>query len=131
LISPSLQQKINKARAKAPSEVPIARLCADLVFASMEDETTIPETLAKLKQQHGSFWSVVTAFQFMSGRRGEFAAEAAPPSEQSRLLAAHAVAKHVCEQAALGASSTAVSPSAIAAAKDYLAKQALPPATTP
>lgn len=129
MISPSLQQKIKKARAKAPLEVPIARLCADLIFASMENEATIPETLARLKQQHGNFWSVVTVFQFMSGRRGEFAAEAAPLNEQSRLLAAHAVAKHVCEQTELGASATSLSPASIAAAKDYLSKQGSLPTT--
>lgn len=59
--------------------------------------------IAQLKKGVGNNWSPVTALQFMSGRRGEFAVDCAAPEEQANLHLAHLVAKHVCSENGLGA----------------------------
>lgn len=58
---------------------------------------------AQLKQGLGNNWSPVTALQFMSGRRGEFAADCAEPQERAKLYLAHLAAKQVCSYEGLGA----------------------------
>lgn len=103
MTSPSLRHKIAKTRAAAPSELPKARLCANVILAALEGEEAVQRAVAELKQGVGNNWSPVTAFQFMSGRRGEFAAECAAPEEKVHLLFAHLVARQVCEQEGLGA----------------------------
>ena len=97
MTSPALRHKIAKARAVAPHELPQARLCAQVIMAVMVgDEKAVESAVAQLKQGQGAIWSVVTAFQFMSGRRGEFAADCAAPEEQELMNLAHLVAKQVC-----------------------------------
>jgi hypothetical protein len=102
-MSPSLRQKIARARAQAPHELPMARLCADVILAALDGEAAMQSSIAQLKNGVGQNWSPVTALQFMSGRRGEFAADCAAPEEQANLHLAHLVAKHVCSENGLGA----------------------------
>jgi len=103
MTSPALRQKINKARAFAPHELPKARLCANVILAMIEDKDALQAAIAQLKQGVGNNWSHITALQFMSGRRGEFAAECAPLEERLQLTLAHLVAKQMCSQHGLGA----------------------------
>lgn len=102
MTSPSLRQKIAQARVSAPHELPKARLCANVILAVMEGEDAVKSAIAQLKHGLGNNWSHITAFQFMSGRRGEFAADCAAPEEQVQLHFAHLLAKQVCSQEGLG-----------------------------
>jgi hypothetical protein len=98
--SPSQIQKIAKARAAASQELPQARLCSAVVLAFAESPTrdaTRELSVAVLKDALGSNWSPVTAFQFMSGMRGQFAAECSLDGEREQMLLAHKIAKTVCE----------------------------------
>jgi len=101
--SPTLRTKIAQARAFAPHELPKARLCANVILAAVDGENAMQSAVAQLKQGLGNNWSPVTALQFMSGRRGEFAADCAAPQEQAQLYLAHLVAKQVCSDEGLGA----------------------------
>lgn len=101
--SPALRAKIAQARAFAPHELPKARLCANVIFAAVDGESAIASAVAQLKLGLGKNWSPMTALQFMSGRRGEFAADCAPLQEQAQLYLAHLVAKRVCSDEGLGA----------------------------
>lgn len=101
--SPALKSKIAQARALAPHELPKARLCANVILAAGDGESAMALAVAQLKQGLGNNWSPVTALQFMSGRRAEFAAECAAPTEQAQLYLAHLVAKQVCSDGGLGA----------------------------
>lgn len=93
MTSKALEAKIRDARAAAPQEVPIAMLCANVMSAlAADDEAAVEVAVAELKSVGGRYWSTVTALQFMSGQRGQFAAEAAPPEERERLLVAHRIA---------------------------------------
>lgn len=101
--SPALRTKIAQARAFAPHELPKARLCANVILAAVNGENAMESAVAQLKQGLGNNWSPITALQFMSGRRGEFAADCAAPQEQAQLYLAHLVAKRVCSDEGLGA----------------------------
>lgn len=101
--SPSLRIKIAQARASAPHELPKARLCANVILAAVNGENAMESAVTQLKQGLGNNWSPITALQFMSGRRGEFAADCAAPQEQAQLYLAHLVAKRVCSDEGLGA----------------------------
>lgn len=101
--SPALRSKIALARALAPHELTKARLCANVILAACDDANALALALVQLKQGLGNNWSPVTALQFMSGRRGEFAADCAAPNEQAQLYLAHLVAKQVCSVEGLGA----------------------------
>lgn len=101
--SPALRAKIAKARVYAPQELPKARLCANVILAAVDGENRMESAVAELKQGLGNNWSPITALQFMSGRRGEFAADCAAPHEQAQLYLAHLVAKRVCSGEGLGA----------------------------
>ena len=101
--SPALRTKIAQARAFAPNELPKARLCANVIMAAVDGENAMASAVAQLKQGLGNNWSPITALQFMSGRRGEFAADCAAPQEQAQLYLAHLVAKRVCSEEGLGA----------------------------
>lgn len=101
--SASLTHKIAKTRAGALHELPKAQLCANAILAHLEGEGAATQALAQLKQGLGNNWSHITALQFMSGRRGEFAADCAAPEEQGRLHFARLIAKSVCDEIALGA----------------------------
>lgn len=103
MVSPSLRAKIAKLREIAPYELPKARLCANLILSSVDGQSAIQLAVDQLKQGLGNNWSATTALQFMSGRRGEFAADCAEPHEQARLYLAHLVAKQVCSDEGLGA----------------------------
>lgn len=102
MTSVSMRQKIAKARAAAPSELPKARLCAKVILAALEGQESMKHAVAELKKGVGNNWSHTLAFQFMSGMRGEFAADCAEPDEQDQLHLARLLAKHVCEQEKLG-----------------------------
>lgn len=106
MTSPSLLKKIAKARQAAPSELPMARLCATVILASIESEEAVHLAVATLKEALGRNWSYVTALQFMSGRRGEFAADCSLPEEQVSLHLAHLVAQQVCNDQNLGGVNT-------------------------
>lgn len=94
MASTALEKKIRATRAAAFQEVPLARLCARVMDAlAAGDDAGIQHTVAELKAAGGRFWSPTTAVQFMSGRRGQFACEAAPAPEREHLLRAHLVAK--------------------------------------
>lgn len=58
--------------------------------------------LKELKAAHGTTWSLTTALQLLSGRRGQFAAECGTPDEHAGLYLAHLVAKSVCSSEELG-----------------------------
>lgn len=103
MTSPSLRRKITQARVLAPYELPKARLCTNVILAVFDGEAAMQSAIAQLKEGLGNNWSHITAFQFMSGRRGEFAADCATPEEQVQLHLAHLVAKQVCNQNGLGA----------------------------
>lgn len=97
MTSAALAKKISDQRAIAHLEVQMARLCAEVIYAVIRrkaDEQQI--AVRALKAACGRNWSHVTAMQYMSGRRGEFAALAAPSDEVERLFVAHLVAKDVC-----------------------------------
>lgn len=59
--------------------------------------------LQGLRQGCGANWAATQAFQFMSGRSGEFAAECGEPAEKTYLYQAHLLAKAVCNELGLGA----------------------------
>lgn len=101
--SPALKTKIAQARAFAPHELPKARLCANVILAALDGENAMESAVLQLKQGLGNNWSPITALQFMSGRRGEFAADCAAPQDQAQLYLAHLVAKRVCSDEGLGA----------------------------
>lgn len=105
MASDALAKKIRDTRAFAVHEVPKARLCAEVIYALIREDDLggIQQAVDELKGCCGNNWSPITALQFMSGRRGEFAAEAAPIEEQERLLCAHLLAKEFCNRKALGA----------------------------
>lgn len=101
--SPALRHKIAKARLIAPLELNKARLCSNVILSSMEGDDAMEATVVLLKQGLGNNWSPVTAMQFMSGRRGEFATDCAEPHERAQMYLAHLVAKHICSTEGLGA----------------------------
>ena len=101
--SPALLHKIAKARAAAPSELPLVRQCARVVLAWATENVEQEVELAGLKAAHGSNWSLITALQLLSGRRGQFAAECGAPRERATLFHAHLLAKACCSQGDLGA----------------------------
>lgn len=101
--SPALLQKIKKARASAPADLPLVRSCAQVVLIWAFNERGFDGAVLQLKADHGARWSLTTALQLLSGRRGEFAAEVGTPEERQTLYLAHLVAKAVCSDAGLGA----------------------------
>lgn len=101
--SPALLHKIAKARAAAPSELPLVRQCARVVLAWATADGEQEAAIAGLKAAHGSNWSLITALQLLSGRRGRFAAECGAPHERATLFHAHLLAKACCHQGDLGA----------------------------
>lgn len=102
MTSPALIHKIAQARKFAPHELPKARLCANVILAVFAGDNAMESAVVQLKLGLGNHWSPVTALQFMSGRRGEFAANCAEPQEQAQLYLAHLVAKQVCSDEGLG-----------------------------
>lgn len=105
MTSPSMQKKIENARRNAKYELPMARVCAKVIWACTQDAEALQAALMELKEVCGLNWSHVTAFQFMSGMRGEFASDSAPQEEQPQLYAACLLAKAVCHGLMLGGSS--------------------------
>ncbi len=103
MTSPALRHEIAQARAFAPHEFHKARLCANVILSAIDGESAMESAVAQLKQGLGNNWSPVTALQFMSGRRGEFAVDCAAPKERAQLYLAHLAAKQVCSDEGLGA----------------------------
>lgn len=101
--SPSLLFKIAKARAEAPSDLPLVRHCARVVLAWALNDVELDAALKALKDSHGARWSLTTALQLLSGRRGQFAAECGKMDERFMLYFAHLLAKAACNDAGLGA----------------------------
>ncbi|GKS73256.1 hypothetical protein AVME950_00190 [Acidovorax sp. SUPP950] len=101
--SPALRAKIAKTRAGASSDLPLIRSAARVVQAWVADDGSLASALAEMKATHGSNWSLTTALQVLSGRRGQFAAECGLPDERAELFLAHLVAKSTCSGAGLGA----------------------------
>lgn len=100
--SPALAHKIAKARAAAPADLPLVRHCAHVVMAWAKESEELEGAIAELKAAHGPNWSLVTALQLLSGRRGLFAAECCDGHERVAQYHAHLVAKVSCDLAALG-----------------------------
>lgn len=103
MTSPALKSKIAKARANARIELPKAILCANVILSAVIGQEAMGAALSELKRGLGNNWTIVTAMQFMSGRRGEFAADCADPFERAPMYLAHMVAKEVCSSQGLGA----------------------------
>jgi len=101
--SPALLHKIAKARANALSDLPLVRSSALVAIAWLVGGIELDTAVANLKASHGSNWSLTTALQLLSGRRGQFAAECGMAEERAMLYLAHLVAKSACSQAGLGA----------------------------
>jgi len=101
--SPALFYKIKKARASASSDLPLVRTCAQVVLIWLANDGGLDSAVKQLKSAHGTNWSLNTALQLLSGRRGKFAAEAGEIDERATLYYAHFVAKSVCSEAGLGA----------------------------
>lgn len=99
-----MRYKLAKMRQEAPFELPKARLCANVIYALRQGagKQEISDALDKLKRGLGASWSVILAFQFMSGRRAEFAIDCAPADEKPYLFTAHLIAKDVCHEGGLG-----------------------------
>lgn len=102
MTSPALAAKIRKTREIAPLELPKARLCTSVIQALVNGEDTDGPVQA-MKALLGRNWSPSLAIQFMSGRRGEMAAQAGTNAERPNLILAHLIAKDICEEQALGA----------------------------
>lgn len=96
-MSKSLQSKIRQARLNAPLEVPKARLCSRVIIA-MAMGHPLDGPVQELKSGLGGNWSPVLAVQFMSGRRGQMAAQSAPDVERKSLYLAHLVAKEIADR---------------------------------
>lgn len=79
------------------------RRCAAVVLAWAGVAGDLDAAIADLKGAHGFNWSLVTALQLLSGRRGQFAAECAPKEERVPLLLAHLIGKSVSSNLGLGA----------------------------
>ncbi len=101
--SPALLHKIKKARASASSDLPLVRTCAQVVLTWLANDGGLDAAVKQLKSVHGANWSLATALQLLSGRRGQFAAEAGGIDERATLYFAHLVAKSACSEAGLGA----------------------------
>lgn len=101
--SPALAHKIRAARAVAPRELPLVRQCAAVVLAWAGVADDLDAAITDLKSTHGSNWSLVTALQLLSGRRGQFAAECAPKEERAILFLAHLIGKSASSNLGLGA----------------------------
>ncbi|WP_026602383.1 hypothetical protein [Methylomonas sp. 11b] len=80
------------------------RLCAAVVLARFNDNPAkIKESDDALKSVLGTGWSETAAFQFMSGKKAKAALDYGTKDEQVLLLAAHQIAKHLCNITGLGA----------------------------
>lgn len=100
--SNSLTQKMQKQRRDAPRELPKTRLCAAVVWAVIKGDSAIELALSNLKAGLGPNWTLITAFQFMSGRQARFSAECGQAGEQASMLLAHEIAEAICDQVSLG-----------------------------
>lgn len=74
-----------------------------MVLAAVSGNGELDAAVAALKVNHGANWSLTTALQVLSGRRGQFAAECGKDDERTELFLAHLIAKTVCNKADLGA----------------------------
>lgn len=97
----SLQNKIERMRRQAPGELPKARLCTDVVEAFIEGSAGLDGALSNLKAGVASNWSVVTAFQFMSGRQAQLCAQLEEGPAKARMFLVHRVADALAQSGAL------------------------------
>ncbi len=95
MASKALIHKLAAQRRAALAELPKARLCARVVYAAMNSAESTDLAMSSLMNELGAGWSDVSAFQYMSGRQAQFAAECAPAEERDSLLAAHNVALEI------------------------------------
>lgn len=102
MTSKALQSKIRQTRLNAPLEVPKARLCSRAVLAMMTGQP-LDAPVQELRTALGSSWSSLRAIQFMSGRRGQMAAQAAPEAERNDLWLAQLLAKELADGQAITA----------------------------
>jgi hypothetical protein len=95
MTSKALTHKLAAQRRAALAELPKVRLCARVVFAAMNSVESTDLAMSSLMNELGAGWSDVSAFQYMSGRQAQFAAECAPAEERDSLLAAHNLALEI------------------------------------
>ena len=103
MTSPALRQKIARARKDAPADVPLVMRCANVVLALREGEEAMRAAIEDLREHHGTMWSLTTAVQLLSGRRGEFASDCAPEAAQQRLFLSRMISKTVAAEQQLAA----------------------------
>lgn len=96
-----MKYKMEQMRRDAPLELPKARLCGEVVIAVLGKESDLDAALASMRAGLGPVWGVLTAFQFMSGKRGLYAAECAQGAERDRLIKAHRIAHTIGEMSGL------------------------------
>ena len=97
-IPESTRRKIDAQKRAAPSELPKARLCGDVVAAFMSGEGKwLDESVASMKAGLGNHWALLRAFQYMSGAQALFAAQCASGEEKAALVLVHKVASSASE----------------------------------
>lgn len=72
-----------------------------MVLAAVSGNGELDAAVATLKANHGANWSMTTALQVLSGRRGQFAAECGKDEERAELFLAHLIAETVCNKAGM------------------------------
>lgn len=102
-----MQSKLNQMRRAAPMTVNKTRLCGGVVLALLDPIGDLDAALQDLKTGLGSNWTIVTAFQFMSGKQALFAAECADENEREALIKAHQISLAVSDFAGISRLSVA------------------------
>lgn len=101
--SPALIHKIAKLRAQARSDLPLVAHCLQVVLVWASGDGDLDLALSDLRAAHGPSWSVTSALQLLSGRRGLFAAELCEGDARVTMFLAHVLAKDICSKGGLGA----------------------------
>ena len=99
MTSRSLANKIEAQRRIAPAQTEKARLCSQVVLALLSGSEDLDKAIADLKAGLGQNWSIVTAFQFMSGRQAQLAGECAELPDKQSILLAHQLAERISREA--------------------------------
>lgn len=97
----TLQNKIDRQRRQAPSDLPKARWCTQVVDAFVSGSPALDLALAELKAGVAPNWSIVTAFQFMAGRQAFLCAQLEDGPNKARMLLVHRVAEALMQAGAL------------------------------
>lgn len=98
MTSRSLANKIEAQRRMAPAQIEKARLCSQVVLALLRGAEDLDRAIADLKAGLGQNWSIVTAFQFMTGRQAQLAGECAELTDKQSILLAHQLAESVSRE---------------------------------